>query len=51
MIYAYSEINVSKERIANNNQNYDRYLQDLEDLNSRIQELEEEKTSKLEKKK
>jgi len=45
-----SDINVEKERIANNNQNYDRYFKDLEDLNSRIQELEEEKTSRIEKK-
>ena len=45
-----SKINVSNERIANNKENFDRYLKDIEDLSSRIHELEEEKTSRLEKK-
>lgn len=45
-----SDINVAKERIANNNGNFDRYFQDLEELNSRISELEEEKTARIEKK-
>ena len=45
-----SDINVAKERITNNKGNYDRYFQDLEELNSRISELEEEKTSRIEKK-
>ena len=45
-----SDINVAKERIANNKGNYDRYFQDLEELNSRISELEEEKTARIEKK-
>ena len=45
-----SDINVANERIANNKENFDRYLKDIEDLNSRISELEEEKTSRLEKK-
>ncbi|MGN1310100.1 MAG: chromosome segregation protein SMC [Clostridia bacterium] len=45
-----SDINVAKERIANNKGNYDRYFQDLEELNSRISELEEEKNARIEKK-
>ncbi len=45
-----SDINVAKERIANNKGNFDRYFQDLEELNSRISELEEEKTFRIEKK-
>ena len=45
-----SDINVANERIANNKENFDRYLKDIEDLSSRISELEEEKTSRLEKK-
>ena len=45
-----SDINVANERIANNKENFDRYLKDIEDLNSRNSELEEEKTSRLEKK-
>lgn len=45
-----SDINVANERIANNKGNFERYLKDIEDLNSRISELEEERTSRLEKK-
>lgn len=45
-----SDINVANERILNNKENFDRYLNDIEDLNSRIAELEEEKISRLEKK-
>ena len=45
-----SDINVAKERIANNNSNFERYKTDIEDLNTRISELEEEKKSRLEKK-
>ena len=45
-----SDINVANERIANNKENFDRYLKDIDNLNSRISELEEEKTSRLEKK-
>ena len=45
-----SDINVANERIANNKENFARYLKDIDDLNSRISELEEEKTSRLEKK-
>lgn len=40
-----SKINVSNERIANNKENFDRYLKDIEDLSSRIHELEEEKSA------
>ena len=45
-----SDINVANERIANNKENFDRYLIDIEELKSRISELEEEKTYRLEKK-
>ncbi len=45
-----SDINVAKERISNNTANFDRYLSDIEELNTRIAELEEEKTSRIEKK-
>ena len=45
-----SDINVARERITNNNSNFDRYKTDIEDLKQRISELEEEKTSRLEKK-
>ncbi len=45
-----SEINVSKERIANNKENYSRFDVDIEEINKRNVELEEEKTSKLDKK-
>ena len=45
-----SDINVAKERIANNKENYNNSLNDIETLKSRISELEEEKTSRLEKK-
>ena len=45
-----SDINVANERIANNKENFDRYLNDIEDLKVRISELSEEKTSRLEKK-
>ena len=45
-----SEINIAKERITNNTENYDRYLNEIEEVNSRITELEEEKKQRLEKK-
>ena len=45
-----SDINVSKERIANNNINFERYLKDIDDLKNRNLDLEEEKKSRLEKK-
>ena len=45
-----SDINIAKERIANNNENYDRYLKEIEEVGIRITELEEEKKQRLEKK-
>ena len=45
-----SEINVSKERISNNEENFNRFDKEIEEINLRNAELEEEKTSKLEKK-
>lgn len=45
-----SSINVAKEKIANNNSNFERYNADIKDLHLRISELEEEKKSRLEKK-
>ena len=44
-----SDINIANERIANNKENYDRYLKEIEDINSRVLELEEEKKQRLEK--
>ena len=37
-----SDINVAKTRIANNNENNDRYLKEIEEQNSKIQELKDE---------
>lgn len=45
-----SNINVSKERIINNNENHERYKKEIEELKLRNEELEEEKTQKQEKK-
>ena len=45
-----SEINVSKQRIENNKENHVRYEKEIEELNTRNQELEDEKVQKLEKK-
>ena len=45
-----SDINIAKERIANNNENYDRYLKEIDDITLRVTELEEEKKQRLEKK-
>ena len=45
-----SDINIANERIANNKENYERYLNEIEEITLRIQELEEEKTQRLEKK-
>ena len=44
-----SDINIANERIANNKENYDRYLKEIEDIDSRVLELEEEKKQRLEK--
>jgi len=45
-----SDINVAKERIVNNEQNYQRYLEEINELDERIKSLDEEKVSRLEKK-
>ncbi len=45
-----SEINVSKERIENNKQNFERYAKEIEELNAKSIELEEEIKQKNEKK-
>lgn len=45
-----SQINVSNERIFNNNENYARYEKEVEELAARNNELEEEKVQKKEKK-
>jgi len=45
-----SEINVSKERISNNKENFNRFDKEIEEIKLRNASLEEEKTSKLEKK-
>ena len=45
-----SDINIAKERIGNNKENFARYDNEIEEINSRIKELEEEKQAKLEKK-
>ncbi len=45
-----SEINVSKERISNNEENSKRFSKEIEEIHSRNIELEEEKQLKLEKK-
>ena len=44
-----SDINIANERITNNKENYDRYLNEIEDINTRVLELEEEKKQRLEK--
>jgi len=45
-----SEINVCLERISNNKENYDRYAVEIEEIEKRNTELEDEKNQKLEKK-
>lgn len=45
-----SNINVSKERIINNNENYERYKKEIQELKIRNEELEKEKNQKQEKK-
>lgn len=45
-----SEINVSKERISNNEENFSRFSKEIEEITARNVGLEEEKTAKLEKK-
>jgi len=45
-----SEISVNKERITNNKENFDRYLEDIQALTIRNKELDEEKNTRLHKK-
>ena len=45
-----SDINVAKERIKNNEENYSRYAEEIKGAEERNKELEEEKNAKLEKK-
>ena len=45
-----SDINVAKERIKNNEENYSRYEEEIEEIKERNKQLEEEKNAKLEKK-
>ncbi len=45
-----SEIGILQERISNNIENYDRYAKEIEDLEQRNSDLEQEKTQKIEKK-
>ena len=46
-----SEIGIAQERISNNKENYERYAVEIEELEARNKELEDEKTLKQEKKK
>ena len=45
-----SDINIANERIANNKENYDRYEKEIEEITTKIKELQEEKIQKQEKK-
>ena len=45
-----SDIKVNEERIINNNQNKDRFKEEIEEVKARIEELQEEKNQKQEKK-
>ena len=45
-----SEINITRERISNNKENFSRYDAEIEEIKIRIAELEEEKKTKIEKK-
>ncbi len=45
-----SDINVAKERIKNNEENYSRYEEEIKEIKERNKQLEEEKNAKLEKK-
>ena len=46
-----SEIGIANERISNNKENFERYANEIEELENRNKELEEEKNIKQEKKK
>lgn len=45
-----SQINIAKEKIINNNENYERYLKEIEELEEKNKNLIEEKSTKTEKK-
>ena len=45
-----SQISIAQEKIINNNENYERYLKEIEDLEEKNKNLIEEKTTKTEKK-
>ena len=45
-----SQISIAQEKITNNNENYDRYLKEIEELEEKNKVLEEEKNAKNEKK-
>ena len=45
-----SEIGVADQKIVSNKENFDRFLTEIQELNIRIKELEEEKNSRIEKK-
>lgn len=45
-----SEINVANERISNNLQNHERFLKEIEDLENRNIEIQEEKDNRIQKK-
>ncbi len=46
-----SEIGIAEERVSNNNENFERFALEIEELTNRNKELEEEKDQKLEKRK
>jgi len=45
-----SEINVANERISNNTQNYERFIKEIEELEKRNNEIQEEKENRVQKK-
>ena len=45
-----SDISIANERISNNKENYERYLEEIEEITLRITELEDEKKQRLDKK-
>jgi chromosome segregation protein len=45
-----SEIGICNERISNNKENYERYANEIDDLENKNKELEEEKQTKIDKK-
>ena len=45
-----SQINIANERISNNNENYDRYLKEIEELEKKNIDIKEEKENRIKKK-